>query len=187
MDLVSDLKTQGDDNKKRNAAFDEIYKRYGGDIRRYCRSRLNNTSYVDDAVQDTFIVLIRSPEKIPVDGERFNLKTYLLKCAQNMCRNLQRHANSGFRDNHEQLFPENATLNPEREPEEKDPRIDILREELDDLSDKLRRPLELHLIDKKEIKTCAEMLGISEKEFRTRLRLGKSRLKTSMNQGRKSV
>ena len=68
-------------------AFAEIYRRYGGDLHRYCRAMLGNAAEADDALQNTMVSAMRA---LPGEGREIALKPWLFRVAHNEAVSLLR-------------------------------------------------------------------------------------------------
>ena len=66
----------------------EIYKRHSKTIYRVCYGFMKNTADTEDAVQDTFIRLIR---KGPAFESEEHEKAWLIRTATNICKNMLKH------------------------------------------------------------------------------------------------
>ena len=71
---------------ERNAAFDELYRRYSARIYRYSRRILSREEEADDILQDTFVRFLNSVEQGKVIE---NVAAYLLRIARNLSLNLE--------------------------------------------------------------------------------------------------
>lgn len=70
------------------AAFSELYARYGGRVYAYCLRFLGNRDEAQDVYQETFI---RFYECAKQEREMTNVPGFLLKIARNLCLNTRRN------------------------------------------------------------------------------------------------
>jgi RNA polymerase sigma-70 factor (ECF subfamily) len=70
------------------AAFTELYSRYGGRVFAYCLRFLGHRDEAMDVYQETFIRFYESAQKA---REMTNVPGYLLKIARNLCLNCKRN------------------------------------------------------------------------------------------------
>ena len=66
----------------------EIYARHGKMIYRVCYAYMKNTADTEDAVQDTFVQLIKNG---PVFHSEEHEKAWLIRTASNICKNMLKH------------------------------------------------------------------------------------------------
>jgi RNA polymerase sigma-70 factor (ECF subfamily) len=64
-----------------------LFQEHGRSLFRFCRSTLKQTGDAEDAVQETFLKLLRH---LQGDGDRRNLKSWLFTVAANACRDRMR-------------------------------------------------------------------------------------------------
>lgn len=76
------------EKEKAEAAFTELYARYGGRVFAYCLRFLGQRDEAQDAYQETFIRFYESAKK---EREMTNVPGYLLKIARNLCLNSKRN------------------------------------------------------------------------------------------------
>lgn len=76
------------EKEKAEAAFTELYARYGGRVFAYCLRFLGQRDEAQDVYQETFIRFYESAQK---DREMTNVPGYLLKIARNLCLNNRRN------------------------------------------------------------------------------------------------
>jgi RNA polymerase sigma-70 factor (ECF subfamily) len=72
------------EKEKAEAAFTELYARYGGRVFAYCLRFLGQRDEAQDVYQETFIRFYESGQK---EREMTNVPGYLLKIARNLCLN----------------------------------------------------------------------------------------------------
>ncbi len=71
----------------RDEAFAELYSRYARGIYAYCRRILGSERLAEDAFQETFLTLLKSPKK---DKVMSNFNGFLIRIARNICLNEKR-------------------------------------------------------------------------------------------------
>ncbi|MFZ1731833.1 MAG: RNA polymerase sigma factor [Bacteroidota bacterium] len=76
------------EKEKAEAAFTELYARYGGRVFAYCLRFIGQRDEAQDVYQETFIRFYESAQK---DREMTNVPGYLLKIARNLCLNSKRN------------------------------------------------------------------------------------------------
>jgi RNA polymerase sigma-70 factor (ECF subfamily) len=68
-------------------AFNEIYRRYSGQLHAYCLRILGNRELAEDIFQDTFIRFFKNVRSSSIDT---NIPGFLIKIARNLCLNYKR-------------------------------------------------------------------------------------------------
>ena len=75
------------DDSTKEAAFAEIYARYGQRMYMYCRKILGDDHAADDVFQDSFIRFLNSVKE---ERQMTNVAAFLLRIARNLCLNWKR-------------------------------------------------------------------------------------------------
>ena len=83
-------------------AFAAIYRRYGGELHRYCRAILGSSEDAADALQNTMVSALRA---LPGERREIALKPWLFRVAHNEAISLLRQRRSG-----DELDPEQLTV-----------------------------------------------------------------------------
>jgi RNA polymerase sigma factor (sigma-70 family) len=81
----------GGAKRESDAAFAEIYRKYSGNVYRYCLRVMQNEAAAKDIFQDTFLRMLRHAKK---EKDVRNLPAFLLRIARNLCLNARRDSNS---------------------------------------------------------------------------------------------
>ena len=81
-------------------AFAAIYRRYGGELHRYCRAILGSSDDAADALQNTMVSALRA---LPGERREIALKPWLFRVAHNEAISLLRQRRSGAELDPEQL------------------------------------------------------------------------------------
>ena len=163
-------------------ALRRIYAKYKNDLLKLAVSLVNDVNTAEDVVQDVFVSLAESADRIRVSG---NLRRYLMTCVANRIRNRRRD-----RRRHEaaDIGGANCVACDSRRPEQ----WAILSEELALLSDALARiPYEqrevvsLHMEGDMTFRQIARLQNASINTVQGRYRYGMNRLRFLLNGKRK--
>lgn len=128
-------------------AFTTLYRRHGGMVRGVCRRHLNDAADVDDAVQATFLVLVKSPARIRRHG---SLAAWLHGVARRVSQRA-RSRRARAPEPRGDLNPPDRGSRPGRDDE-----LDL---ELERLPDRLRHPLVLCYLQGRTVDEAAMVLG----------------------------
>ncbi|MBE5933442.1 MAG: RNA polymerase sigma factor [Lachnospiraceae bacterium] len=156
---------------------------YGREIYSFCVYLTRSSEKADDLYQDTFLVAM---EKGEID-ENQNPKSYLITIAANLWKNQKRKyavrnkkANIIYfqEENLEQLEDDSDSM--EEQIIKKD-EIQILRQLVDMLPDKLRIVILMYYMEEMSISDISEALHIPVGTVKSRMNQAKTRLKERMN------
>lgn len=158
-------------------AFDELWRRYEGPLRRYARRRVGSTDEVDELVQQTFLHLHRSRRDF---REGALLRPWLYTICLNVCRHhLRRKRRRGVSTElHEGITPSV-------------PAHDIVADEdarrvraaLADLPEHERIVIELHWLQGLGFREVAEIVGAGLSAVKVRAHRGYKRLRVALADG----
>lgn len=144
-------------------AFEQLVERFQRMVYGLCISMLRAPEDAEEAAQDAFVKLFRARDRY--DGER-DLEPWLLRIAGNACRDLLRRRRAA-------TLPAVRGLDPDDDPtvhladphtEHSEHRLgmqQLVRHELDRLSDRVRLPMELKYLRGLTNQQIAAALGIS--------------------------
>jgi RNA polymerase sigma factor (sigma-70 family) len=167
-------------------AFEHLIERFQAMVHGLAVSMLRRAEDAEEATQDTFLKLFRARDRY--DGSR-NLAPWLLRIAGNACRDKLRRRRVAE-------LPTVAWDGEGRDPvlDLPDPRSSspaargrvapTVRNELDQLSDKVRLPLELKYLRGMTNPEIAEALGISVSNVKVQLARGKDLLASRLQEVR---
>ncbi len=151
-----------------NHEIGEIYHRHVDTLYKVCFMLLKNVSDTEDAVQTVFIKLLQSNKSF-TDHE--HEKAWLIRTAQNHCRNILKHWWSRKKVNIESL--------PEQTIPKRDDLKDVWRQVLD-LPTKYKTVVYLYYYEGYSTKEIAHMLNIKESTIRSQLHTARKLLKISI-------
>ena len=143
--------------------FEEIYKNYAKDIRRFLFFKTQDINKAEDLMQDVFIKLWDNCSKVDYD----KVKSYMFSIANNMFLNEVKHDkvvrnyNKGNKKTQTNESPEFIMLEKEF--------MDKLDATIANLPEKQREVFLLNRIEKKKYKEIAEQLNISIKAVEKRM------------------
>jgi RNA polymerase sigma-70 factor (ECF subfamily) len=170
--LLWKFKTSGRD------ALRPIYIKYADDLLNLAANLLNDVSAAEDIVQDVFVTLAQSADKINM---RENLQGYLLTCVANRSRDYSRknmRQRAAMENNIKRT--NTASISPVQ--------IVSFDEELEKLSSALtelpfqqREVILLHLHGNLKFRQIARMRSVSIKTVQSRYRYGLEKLRSMMN------
>ncbi|MCM1268792.1 MAG: RNA polymerase sigma factor [Bacteroidales bacterium] len=147
---------------------EEAVKKYSAMLYRICVVMLGNEADAQDAVQDTFCrYLERKAEFRDAEHE----KAWLIKVAQNRCRDMQR-----FRLRHPQAELDEITASCEN------PEHSEVLAELVALPLPVKAAVYLHYIEGYKTTEVSEMLGISVNAVKKRLQRGRKLLRLKLEE-----
>jgi RNA polymerase sigma factor (sigma-70 family) len=156
-----------------SAAFELIVWRHASMVQAVCRRVLGRSGEVDDAFQATFLVLFRQAARVRckdslagwLHGVAFRVAHRCLRSA------LTRQRQESRAGKPESLSPpqiENADIGP------------VLHAEIDRLSERLRKPLVLCLIEGRSAADAARLLNVPEGTVQSRLSRARERLRSRL-------
>ena len=152
------------------AKLERLYREVGPDVRAYLRRRIGGSFEADDLLQETFLAVAANLEALERAGSK---RAWLIGVARNLLRN---HLGKRFRQREFQLSDEDpASLPSERE---EDPRMESIRQLIQELPDAQREVLTLRLGDGLQYGEIAEAMGIPIGTVRSRLHHAVGRIKT---------
>jgi RNA polymerase sigma-70 factor (ECF subfamily) len=140
-----------------------LYRKYGPMVLRRCRQLLRQEEKALDAMQDTFVQLLRHAERLTADAP----SSMLYRIATNVCLNILRGDKRRPASGREELLMEIASVD---EHEERS----ITRAFLDELfsreKESTRTIAVLHYVDRLTLEETAAEVGLSVSGVRKRLR-----------------
>lgn len=142
---------------------EETYRRFGPMVLRRCRRLLRDEEEAVDAMQDTFVRLIRSQDRL-TDGAPSSL---LYRMATNVCLNRIRSRSRRPEDPDDELLARVASL---EEPEARLTARSVLDRIFAREQPSTRTIAVLHLLDGMTLEEVAEAVGLSVSAVRKRLR-----------------
>ena len=145
-----------------------LYRKYGPMVLRRCRQLLQDEDQALDAMQDTFVQLLRYQERLTDHGP----SSLLYRIATNTCLNALRSRKRRPRSGQEELLMEIASLDDHEE-------RSVTRAFLDELfsreQESTRTIAVLHYVDRLTLEETAAEVGLSVSGVRKRLRTLKAR------------
>ncbi len=155
---------------RREAAFDELYRRYNREVYAYCLAILRDKDLTSDIFQTTFMTVVQKAEQFKNDG---NFKGWLFRIARNYCLKAKRQK-ATFCD-----LELADTLAADSEPGEDDSRSPAaLLAALHQLADDYREPLHLHYFGGHSYEEVADIMNISLSLVKVRIYRAKKKLKS---------
>jgi RNA polymerase sigma factor (sigma-70 family) len=152
------------------AAFEELVNRHGPMVLRVCRAVLRDPHDAEDAFQAVFLVLASRAGSIRRSG---SLASWLFGVAHRVASHARRSAARRRRlDRHIAERTPESTL-----PVEDAPDWQVLHEEIDGLTERLRTPVVLCYLQGLTYAAAAHRLGVSEIAVRGRLARARERLR----------
>jgi len=155
-------------------ALARIYEKYKTDLLVLAMALLNDTGAAEDVVHDVFLSFVQAIERFQLTG---NLRSYLLTCAANRARNINKakHRQGVELDPMESMGSES----------DGPPELMICNEQLKQLSGAMahlpydqREVIMLHFQAAMTFKAIAKSLGIPVNTTKSRYRYGLDRLRT---------
>jgi RNA polymerase sigma-70 factor, ECF subfamily len=155
-----------------------IYDKYADDLLNLSANLLNDSLAAEDVVQDVFVTLAQSSDKIKL---RENLKGYLLTCVANRSRDYSRrnirHQNA-LGNRMERIHAESVTtINAVICVEELEKLVCAMTE----LPYQQKEVIMLHLHGNLKFKQIAKMRNVSIKTVQSQYRYGLEKLRSMMN------
>lgn len=160
----------------RTDPLDELYERYGGDVKRWARRLAGPSADLDDLLHDVFVVAIRRGF---LDRGEASITTWLFRITHHVVRNRRRRAYvrgllfSRHRDDLAASVPAHPT--PQEEMERREQHGQLYRV-LDRLPDRYRTAIILYEIEGLSGEQIAEMTGVGVGTVRVRLHRGRAKL-----------
>lgn len=156
---------------------------YGKDLYSFCCCVTRNRQEADDLYQDTFLKVYELGEKLVI---KTNPKSYLMGIAYNLYRNYKRKLSVRHRiagvcvslDENAEMIPMDGQLTEEMMISKEECRI--VREAVNNLSDKYRIPILLFYMEELSQAEIAAMLRISESAVKTRVHRAKKILREKL-------
>ncbi len=141
---------------------EELYARYGPMVLRRCRQMLRNEEEAVEAMQDTFVQVLRRRERLDIQYP----SSMLHRIATNTCLNAMRTKRRRPEDPQSELLSRIASA---PEPDVVEAR-DLLRLVFAQEKPSTRTIAVLYLLDGLTLREVAEQVGLSESGVRKRLR-----------------
>ena len=159
-------------------ALARIYEKYRTDLLVLAIALLSDAGAAEDVVHDVFLSFVQAIEKFRLTG---SLRSYLLTCAANRARNINK---AGYR--------QGVDLNPSgsvRSDSDGPPELMIGNEQLKQLSDAMaqlpydqREVIMLHFQAEMTFRTISKALGISANTAKSRYRYGMDKLRLILDE-----
>ena len=160
----------------RQQALLRLIEIYGDSVKRMCCVYLNQYSLADDAAQDTFIKAYEHIDQI-LDGRIQNEKAWLMRIAINTCKDALR--SSWLRHIDKRKPIEEIPLSFSFAHEDSI----ALTQAVASLPAKLKEIILLHYYQDMNLRTCAQLLGISAATATRRLQQAQKKLRKEMERG----
>ena len=149
------------------AAFAELYARYGGRVFAYCLRFLGQRDEAQDVYQETFIRFYESAQQ---SREMTNVPGYLLKIARNLCLNCRRNKKHPVEFEDYQSLVQPATA-------EKTEFLQLITTALDMLPDDYREVFVLREYEGLSYAEIAEIVGASLSNVKVRIFRAKQKIR----------
>lgn len=143
--------------------FEDIYKNYVTTIYRVCFIMLKNAHDAEDVVQTVFTKFI---EKSPNISTEQQVKAWLIVCAKNACKN-----------NLKYWWKKNRVDLPKDYGDKIEHKNNSVLESVLSLNNKYKLPIYLYYYEGYKTKEISSMLGVKESTLRSRLKIGREKLK----------
>lgn len=147
---------------------EEMVTAYSPMLYRICVVMLGNEADAQDAVQDTICKYLECKKEF---RDREHEKAWLIKVAQNRCRDMRR-----FQIRHPQAELEGITASYEN------PEYSHVLEELVNLPFPIKSAVYLHYIEGYKVGEVSDMLGISVNAVKKRLQRGRKQLRLRLEE-----
>ncbi len=154
--------------KYTEAAFTEIYDRYGLRVNAYCRSILNDREAADDVFQETFIKFY---QYVKSDYKSGSIIGFLITIARNLCLNAKRDKKVNIPIKDFDLLYDGNRQYEDKELEE------LLTMGLDLIDEEFKEALVLRYYNDMRYREIGRMLGITEARARYLVFTGKQKIK----------
>ena len=158
------------------AAFVELYRRYGGRVYRFAYRMTGSADLARDVTQSCFVGLLQAPSRY--DARRAGLSTYLCAAARNLCL---RHEGRAWRERPLAPGPERASREPN--PEEAvlaEERARTVREAVRALAPLHREVLILAEYEELELAAVAAIVGAEVGAVKVRLHRARRKLRAAL-------
>jgi RNA polymerase sigma-70 factor, ECF subfamily len=178
IDLVS-VDDGGSDDLSRAAGgdpFDQLYRRYAADLRRFCRRRLGNDAEADDACHEA---MLRAHRALPAFRSGARVWPWLATIAANVCTDMLRARRCTSLETHGEDRSDATDLHDEVMGRL---RRQLVDEALDGLPDRYRRPIHLFDLEGWSYEQIAELDGSSVGAVRGNLHRGRQALRERVQQ-----
>lgn len=149
------------------AAFAELYARYGGRVFAYCLRFLGQRDEAQDVYQETFIRFYESAQQ---SREMTNVPGYLLKIARNLCLNCRRNKKHTVEFEDYQSLVQPATA-------EKTEFLQLITTALDMLPDEYREAFVLREYEGLSYAEIADIVGASLSNVKVRIFRAKQKIR----------
>ena len=152
-----------------------LVRQYQTDLLRICYIQLHDTALAEDAVQETYLKAYRS---MPAFRGDCSEKTWLMRIAVNVCRDMLRSA--WFRHLDRRITPEQLPESCEQADEDAvDLTIEVMR-----LSQKHREVILLYYYENMTTDEIAQALGVAKSTVSVRLEQGRQNLRKMLERRR---
>lgn len=155
-----------------------VYRKYKGLLLKVACGLIHDTSSAEDVVQDVFVSLAGSTDRLRIDG---SLKGYLIRSVVNRTRNLNEAANLRRTQDLEGVDP---ILCGRARPDAwviLSEELERLHRALEELPVEQREVVTLHLRADLRFRQIADLQGVSVNTVQSRYRYGLDRLRSIMN------
>ena len=159
-----------------DAAFSELFRRHSEYVARVAHRLLWSDAEVDDVVQDTFVLALRSIEQV---REPEHVRAWLATVAVRQCQRRLKARSRWWR-----LSRQVAEYTPRATDPELDHRLRAIYAALGELPDKLRVPWILYAIEGHPHAEVAAMCDASVATIKRRLAEAEERLERRLGEGR---
>lgn len=156
-------------------AFRILYNECFEPLQRYAMRYVYNWQEAEDIVQDAFFTLLLNLNKY--DGNR-DVFIYLFVHVKNSCLNYNRYLR--IRDSHQDKIVEALFFSHIEDPEINPDIKKRLEEILNTLSDKQRKVMIDHIVERKKMSEIAQQMGIAESTANTHLKRGMKILRENL-------
>ncbi len=169
----SELVKMMEENKpEADAAFAEIYDRYGLRVNAYIRTILGNKQLAEDIFQETFI---RFYQNVKSDFKKGSLIGFLITIARNLCLNAKRDKISSVSLDDIELPHQDSNEYENKE------FTDLLAMSLDLLDNEYREPIIMRFFNDLRYEEIGSILGITAARARYLVFTGKQKMKQILN------
>jgi len=163
---------------------ERIWDIYRGLMMYEARRILNDQTLAEDAVQESFIKIMRHVEKL-IDISSHETKAYIVSIVRSVCYDMLRKMKNGGNNVD---FEDVTEVLPDDEPDILSKLIlnesyDAIKRAIQDLPYNLRSIIRLFLIEEHSHSEIAEILGITEVASRSRLKRAKKEIRKKLGGG----
>jgi len=159
-------------------ALRRIYQKYRRDLLTLAINFLGDVNGAEDVVQDVFVSLVKSADKIRLSG---SLKGYLVTCAANKSRDIMRKRRQQPMELPEGEMPVISVLDNPVHLLVKNEQLERLSRALTKLPELQREVIVLRLRGDMKFKAIARFQDVSIKTAQSRYRCGLEKLRWAMN------